>query len=106
MSPEASKPILHIVDGLLFGIGQSRKHSRCRFPGDFSVGVEVSHGVTCFLEFHKDLGQEVGSGAAWAVIFRPLIFDIYPESKNLGHVEFHGWGPDLVNVSIAVAKLA
>jgi hypothetical protein len=62
MSPEASGAIVHIVDGLLFRIGQSRKHSRCRFPGNFALFVEVPHGVTSFLEFAKNLGDKLGSG--------------------------------------------
>jgi hypothetical protein len=73
MSPEASGPILHIVDGLLFGVGQSRKHSRCRFPGNFALGVEVPHGLAGLLEFPKNLGDQFGSGPACGVIFDPLI---------------------------------
>jgi hypothetical protein len=89
MSPEASGPIPQIVLGLLFGVGQSRNHSWGRFPGNFALFVEVPHGVTRFLEFSKNLGYELGSGAAWAVIFDALIPNIDPESENLGHAEFH-----------------
>jgi hypothetical protein len=47
-----------------------------RLPGNFTIGVEVPHGVTSFLELAKDLGDQLGSEAAWPVIFDPLIFDI------------------------------
>jgi hypothetical protein len=88
-SPEASEAIVHIVDGLLFGVGQPCQHPRRRLPGNFALGVEIPHRVTGILEFSKNLGDQLSSGAAWAVIFDPLMFDIHPESKNLGHSDFH-----------------
>jgi hypothetical protein len=72
MSPEALDPIRDIVPGLLFRIGQSRKHPRGRFPSNFAFGVETPHGVTGFFEFPKNLGQELGFGASWLMIFYPL----------------------------------
>jgi hypothetical protein len=86
MSPEASETIVHIVNNFLLGIGQSRKHPWGRFPGNFSLFGEIPHGITRFFEFPKNLGYEFGSGAAWPVIFDPVIFDIHPKSKNLGHM--------------------
>ena len=58
MSPEASDAIVHIVDGLLFGVGQSRKHSRGRCPGNPAVNVQKAHSVTGFFEFPKNLSQK------------------------------------------------
>jgi hypothetical protein len=89
MSPEASGAILHIGDGLLLGIGQPGQHPRCRLTGNFALGVKVPHSVTRFFEFPKNLRDSLCSGAGRTVIFDPLIFDINPESKNLGHAEFH-----------------
>jgi hypothetical protein len=89
-SPEASGPLRQfVIPGFLLSVGQSRKHPRRRFPGNLAFGVEVPHGVTSFLEFPKNLGDQVNSGSAWTVIFDPLIFDIDPKSKNLRHAEFH-----------------
>jgi hypothetical protein len=93
MSPEASGPIVHIVDGLLFGIGQSRKHSRRRFPGHPAVGVQKAHSVTGFFEFPKNSRDQLGSGEAWTVISDALKFDIHPKPKNLCHGEFHSYRP-------------
>jgi hypothetical protein len=98
MSPEASGPIRPVVFDLTFGIDQSRKHSRCRFPGNFAFGVEAPHSVTGGFELAKDLGQKLGSGAAWAMIFDPLIFDIHPKSKDPGHTNF--------DQSTLIAKIA
>jgi hypothetical protein len=89
MSPEASGAILHIVDGLLLGVRHSRKHSGGRFPGNFALAGEVPHRIPRFFEFSKDLGQKLGSGAAWAVIFDPLVLDIHPKTKAPGHAESH-----------------
>jgi hypothetical protein len=88
-SPEASGPILHIVDGLLLGVGQSRKHSWGRFPGNFALFVQVPHRLARLLNTSKDLGDQLGSGAAYSVIFDPLIFNIDPEPKHLGHAKSH-----------------
>ena len=68
---------------------QPRNHSWGRFPGNFSVGIRKAHVITRFLESPKNLGLGLGSGAAWAVIFDPLIFNIDPETKDLGHLKFH-----------------
>ena len=54
-----------------------------------SLAVDVPHGVTSFLEFAEDLGDELASEVPWAVIFDPLKFDINPESKNSGQPEIH-----------------
>jgi len=83
MSPEASEAIVQIVDGLLFGVGQSRKHPRARFPGNFALVVEAPHGLAHLLEFSKNLGDQRGSRAAWPVISDPLVFDIHPKTKDL-----------------------
>jgi hypothetical protein len=106
MSPEASGPIFHIVDGLLLGVGQSRKHPRRRFPGDFALFVQVPHGVTRFFEFSKNLGDQLGSGAACGVIFDPLIFNIDPKPKNLGDAEFHSCALGRTRQIVAALKLA
>jgi hypothetical protein len=105
-SPEASGPFLHIVDGFLFGVSQSRKHSRCRFPGNFALFVEVPHGVTHFFELPKNVGDQLDSGAAWVVIFSPVIFNIDPESKTLRHAEFHSCSLTRNSQSVASLKLA
>jgi hypothetical protein len=82
-----------VIPGFPFGVGKSRKHPRRRFPGDFPLGVEVPHRLARPLEFPKDLGQKVGSRSACGAIFDPLIFDIHPEPKHLGHAEFHSYRP-------------
>jgi hypothetical protein len=88
MSPEASGPIVHIVDGLLLGVSQSRKHPRGRFPSNFALGVDVSHGLAHLFEFSQNFGYEFGSGEAREVFLDPLIFDIYPKTKDPGHTNF------------------
>jgi hypothetical protein len=35
------------------------------------------------------LGDQRGSRAAWPVISDPLVFDIHPKTKDIGHKEFH-----------------
>jgi hypothetical protein len=91
VSPEASGPIVQfIVQRLLLGVGQPRKHPWRSFPGNFALFVDVPHRVTRFFEFPKNLGDQLGSGAAWAVIFDPLIFNMLMVS-SWARTWLRGW---------------
>ena len=105
-SPEASGPFCQfVVPGLPFGVSQSRQHPGRRFPGDFTLGVEVPHGLSRLLETTKNLRQKRGAGAFRGAIFALLVFDIHPEPKILGYPEFHST-TDLNSHGFSAVKLA
>jgi hypothetical protein len=68
-------PIRHVMDDLLFGVFQLRQHPGGRFPGNAAVSIEVPHGVTGFLEFAKNLGEQLCSRGGEELMSYVLIFD-------------------------------
>jgi hypothetical protein len=105
-SPEPSGPLRQfVISGLLLCVGKPRQHSGGRSPSNLALCVEVPHCVACFFELAKDLGDQLCSGPAWAVVFHPLVFDICPEPENLCHTQFHGRPPFVISC-LSALKLA
>jgi hypothetical protein len=47
-----------VFNGITFSVSQPVKHPRRRFPGNFSVGSQVSHCITGLFEISQDLSDE------------------------------------------------
>jgi len=68
-SPEPSGQVmLGIVASLLFGIGQSREHSRGGFPGDLALGIEIPHRLTGLFVFAEDFNEQPRPGRTGALL--------------------------------------
>jgi hypothetical protein len=83
------KIMLRILHGLAFGISQPIEHPWCRFPANSSIGPQVPHGVSGFLEFMQDLGDESMPAFGARQSFSLLARDIHPEFQLFGHPQFH-----------------
>jgi hypothetical protein len=58
-SPEPLWKVFQLILSLTFSIGQHRQKSRTRFPADFALRIEASHGVAAFLVLPQDLRYEL-----------------------------------------------